>query len=369
MSAEPSRIVPLDQFRGYTVLGMFLVNFVGSFVAVKATLPLLSHHHTYCSYADTIMPGFLFAVGFAYRLTFLRRRERDGAQAAYAHALTRSMGLLLVGFVVHHLDGKYETWAKLQELGPVGVLERAFQRNFFQTLTHIGVTSIWVLPVIAAHPTWRILHAIASGALYHLLSELGYYEWVMGRPGIDGGPLGFLSWTIPLIAGSLAFDLTVARERPTFALLGLGIVIALFGYALSCLGRLTPPHQLSLADWKAVLVEPPFIAPAGSANIWTMSQRAGSISYTTFGAGFSLMLYALFVRACEAELLPLGVFRTLGSNALAGYILHDLVDNAVKPFVPKDSPLWYVAVGVGVYLAICYACLLYLEKRGVFLKL
>ena len=64
------RIVSLDQFRGYTVAGMLLVNFLGGYAAVPA---VLKHHNTYCSYADTIMPQFFFAVGFAFRLTFLRR--------------------------------------------------------------------------------------------------------------------------------------------------------------------------------------------------------------------------------------------------------------------------------------------------------
>ena len=66
------RIVSLDQFRGYTVAGMLLVNFLGGYQAVHA---VLKHHNTYCSYADTIMPQFFFAVGFAYRLTFLRRLQ------------------------------------------------------------------------------------------------------------------------------------------------------------------------------------------------------------------------------------------------------------------------------------------------------
>src|SRR5262249_28425897 len=61
------RLVSLDQFRGYTVLGMFLVNFVGGMSAVPDGL---KHHHTYCSYADTIMPQFLLAVGFGMRLSF-----------------------------------------------------------------------------------------------------------------------------------------------------------------------------------------------------------------------------------------------------------------------------------------------------------
>src|SRR5438874_13780476 len=98
-SKTPERIVSLDQFRGYTVLGMFLVNFVGSFAVIGELLPVLQHHHTYFSYADSIMPQFLFAVGFAYRLTLRRRLERGERAAAYARVVQRSLGLILVAFV------------------------------------------------------------------------------------------------------------------------------------------------------------------------------------------------------------------------------------------------------------------------------
>src|SRR6476660_10154371 len=90
-SKEPQRprIESLDQFRGYTVAGMFLVNFIGGYAAIHA---IFKHHNTYCSYADTIMPQFFFAVGYSYRLALLRRREQVGAWAAYAHALRRCLG-------------------------------------------------------------------------------------------------------------------------------------------------------------------------------------------------------------------------------------------------------------------------------------
>ena len=55
------RIQSLDQFRGYTVAAMFVVNFLGGFASVPA---ILRHHNTYCSYADIVMPHFFFAVGF-----------------------------------------------------------------------------------------------------------------------------------------------------------------------------------------------------------------------------------------------------------------------------------------------------------------
>ena len=62
--ASPERLQSLDQFRGYTVAGMWLVNFVGGYAAMPQ---ILKHTHDYCSYADTIMPHFLFAAGFALR--------------------------------------------------------------------------------------------------------------------------------------------------------------------------------------------------------------------------------------------------------------------------------------------------------------
>src|SRR5262249_23267804 len=124
-----ARLHSLDQFRGYTVLGMFVVNFLGSF---RETPAWLKHHHTYCSYADTIMPQFLFAVGFAYRLTFLRRRARDGALRTYLHAIGRGLGLVLLGVIVYHLGKGVKTWNELT--GPPGVeaLLSGLKRDVFQ---------------------------------------------------------------------------------------------------------------------------------------------------------------------------------------------------------------------------------------------
>ena len=67
-----ARLVSLDQFRGYTVAGMFIVNWLGSFAI---TPEILKHHRTWCSYADTIMPQFFFAAGFALRLVWLKMAE------------------------------------------------------------------------------------------------------------------------------------------------------------------------------------------------------------------------------------------------------------------------------------------------------
>jgi predicted acyltransferase len=364
------RLVSLDQFRGYTVLGMFLVNFVGGMAAVPA---ILKHHHTYLSYADTIMPQFFVAVGFAYRLTWLRRRETDGLRFAALRTIRRNLGLILLGLVIYHLDGKAESWAKLVELGPWGVLTQGFQRNPFQTLTHIGVTALWVLPVIGASAGWRVAFMIASAGLHVWLSHAGYYDWVMNRPGIDGGPLGFLTWTVPMLVGSLACDLVLRNMdggRGAGKLFAWGIALALLGYGLACLNRVTPPNALpeswAIAD---LSVEPPFVPPSQPINIWTMSQRAGSVSYLVCSTGLALMLLAVFRVACDAWRWRSRYLELLGQHALAGYIIHELVSGLVKPYTPRDAPLAYLGLMFAVYLGIVSLFLRHLDRHKLFLRL
>ena len=64
-----------------------------------------------------------------------------------------------------------------------------------------------------------------------------------------------------------------------------------------------------------------------------------------------------------------GLFRIFGQNALAAYIIHSMVAGAVKPYVPNDVPLWYLAAGFSLYFAICTLFNRHLEEQQLFLKL
>lgn len=357
MSSSAGRIESLDQFRGYTVVGMLAVNFLGSYAAVPA---ILKHHNTYCSYADTIMPQFFFAVGFAYRLTFLRRRQREGTRAAVGHAWWRILGLLLIGLIVHRLDGSVSSWSELRELGIVGFFTTAFQREPFQALVHIAVTSLWILPVIAAGPGVRIGYAMVSALAHLALSSAFYMQWAWERPAIDGGPLAFLAWTLPMIAGTLAYDLMATRDpRAARRPLLLGAIGLMLGaYALSC---------LSVGG----LVEPPFVPPpeGRAVDVWTMSQRTGSVTYLLFSAGFSLAVYALFVELTDIRAWKSTLFRIFGTNALIAYILHSMVSRFLKPYVPGDVPLAFVLAAWLLFMAINTVIVRHLERQGIFLKL
>lgn len=405
---EPARrLASLDQFRGYTVAGMFLVNFCGGFAVIETIYPVLKHHNDYCSYADTIMPQFLFAVGFAFRLTFGRRAKLDGTVAAYGHVVKRLLGLAVVAFVMYGVGIRAENWDKLSHMNfwvnsdgshANTIFYGAVKRDWFQTLMHIAATSLWILPVIRANGAVRVAYMLVSAALHVYLSYRFYFVWCNTDPNvIDGGPLGFLSWSIPAIMGTLACDAVMApggariASMATWAFLLMGI-----GYLFSCGTRFydVPPSQVeSLRSqklaanpvipskeqtseegaWRWPFAELPLSPPPGQDyrkwNYWMMSQRAGTLSYLTFSAGFSLAVYILFYVVCDVYGWQLGFFRTLGVNALAGYMLHGMVSRSVRPFMPKDIPQLYMWCGIAFYFLIIYLILRSLEKNKIYIKL
>ncbi len=114
-AATPTpRIVSLDQFRGYTVLGMLLVNFVGGFAGLPLCVEALQH--------------VLQLRGYDHAAVLLRGRIRvstDFREACTDARTARSLwphgpallGLLLVSFVIYTVDISAESWSQLVDQG------------------------------------------------------------------------------------------------------------------------------------------------------------------------------------------------------------------------------------------------------------
>jgi hypothetical protein len=123
------------------------------------------------------------------------------------------------------------------------------------------------------------------------------------------------------------------------------------------------------------LADPPFVPPADKAraeaerNYWTMSQRAGTAPYLLFATGFALAVLAAFRVACDGWGVWWGYLGLLGRNALAGYLIHGLVADAVHPFAPRDAPAWYVWGAFAVYLGMTSLVLRYLDRNRLYLRL
>ena len=252
---DPSagRIPSLDQYRGYAIFGMLLVNFFGHY-GVKwvddlslewLKTPLyfffgkqLHHHNEYMTYADTIAPIFMFVVGIGLRLSWVKRVEKTPANVARKSMAGRYFTLVLIAFAI------YSGW-------------------LWDALMSIGLAGLVALLVVDKKWSVRIAYALGLVVAYQLIfSFTSYGEWLLrlGQYGeelawpwitiflplreellgtrINGGPIGHWSWAFMLIFGTIAYDIMATGDRKKIlsGLIGFAIALTIAGWGAKIIG-------------------------------------------------------------------------------------------------------------------------------------
>lgn len=324
MPTPTSRLASVDQFRGYTVFGMMLVNYCGRFECMPWQF---KHHDIGMSYADTIAPLFVFIVGMGVRMSFLRLQEKAGTRAAMVHGLRRFLVLAGVGIVFYGPHPQSWQW-------------------WWDALVDIAASGLLCLPFILM-PTWaRVTAAALYWAVYQVIFLNGYEAWVMSQS-INGGPAGVLSWAPILLFGTLCYDLIAGGDRRRLVrhCLAWGVMLLAVGWALKF-------------AWPGIKAE------------WYFSQRAMSVPYPIVATGLAFLSYLPFCWICDVKGWRFPHFSVLGMNALVIYMVHLLLMDAHGTFLfSDDSGLLLASLSFAAFYLANYAVAWKLAKDKVIIKI
>ncbi len=248
-----NRIASLDQYRGYAIFGMLLVNFFGHYrTAWVAELSdswlkdglgfifgqQLHHHNEFMTYADTIAPIFMFVVGIGMRLSWTRRVKHVDPGTARKAMAKRYFTIVLIAFAI------YSGW-------------------LWDALMSIGLAGLVAVLIVDKKWSVRIAYALGLVVAYQLIfSYTSYGEWLLrlGKYGreldwpwisiflplrdvlldvpINGGLLGHWSWAFMLIFGTIAYDIMATQDRKKIltGLIGFGVVLSIAGWGVRNVG-------------------------------------------------------------------------------------------------------------------------------------
>jgi hypothetical protein len=252
--------------------------------------------------ADLVAPGFIFAIGLNYRISFRRRFESGGPIAAYRHFLLRYLALIGIGAILS-----------------AGGTSVADQPSDWGVLQAIGVAGLICLPLIRL-PAW--LRFAIGGVLlvaYQVVLETWALPGVLGSD--HGGFVGAVSWGALLVVATAVADVWRRGMRD---------------YGICC----------------ALLV----VTGIASALLVPLSKNRVSLSYvllTLAIAAVAFLVVDLISRLAPAR--P-GFLSWWGENPITLYVLHLLLLGlVVLPPVPAwyaEAPLWLTGVQLAAILVI-----------------
>jgi predicted acyltransferase len=321
MPTHIPRLPALDQFRGFAILGMVIVNYLARIQIVPSWLKHAPDAGL--TVADLVAPFFIFAIGLTYRASFERRVEKAGLRTALLHALQRNLVLIGIGAILSASESmlgidNHSSWGVLQAIGVAGIINLLFIR----------------LPL-----PWTALVGLGLLGSYQYMLDNSWKELVLHSS--HGGILGSLSWA---------------------AMLTLATVLAGWFFDPKQRARLFP---LAAA---ACLVGGLFLS-----TISSISKNRVSAAYVLVSLGISALLFLVFYLLSERARLRMQLLELWGRNPLALYLLHLLfLGLFALPPIPwwyEQAPFLLVLAQAAALIAFLTGTAVWLERHKIFIKL
>jgi len=305
------RIKAIDQFRGFAILCMVVINYG---MDIQTLPDWLKHSQDIgMTFADLGTPVFIFAIGLTYGLSFRRRVKKNGYLSTIGHFIRRYLAFIGLGAI---LTAGQTALGRRLDLVDWGVLQA------------IGFAGLMTLLVISLPTGIRLGFGLGLLAIYQILLDKYWLGIVLGSQ--HGGLPGSLSWSAFLIIATVLGDIFQDESSRKYFLWASALTL-LTGFALTAL------------------------VP--------VSKNRVSASYDLITLGSSGIVFSIFYLTN----FRLNFFAAWGQNPLLLYLLSFLVTGFfVLPGIPawhEQAPLWLVGVQALVLVLLLSRVALYWQKK------
>ncbi len=326
------RLLSLDAFRGFTIIGMIIVNSPGSWNYIFP--PLRHAEWNGLTITDLVFPFFLFIVGVSIVLSYSKKRSNNISKKNLLWKATkRSIIIFGLGIILNLVNYRF------QEFRLMGVLQRIAIVYYICTLLFLyakrNIHIIIGISVLFIY--WIIMYFLPIKGLEIDLSVPGKNIGVLIDSKLLPGKLYFGTWdpegilsTFPsivtAITGMIAGFLILSqgkKENPIIRMFVIGFVFIIIGY---CWSWFFPLNK----------------------SIW-------SSSYVVFTSGLAFLTLASLIWIIDVlnfrKFSKIGII--FGTNAITAYVIHGIL------YIPLDF------ISIGKYNGIQSAFLNSLFSTGI----
>jgi predicted acyltransferase len=386
------RIAAVDAFRGF-VMFLMLAEAMRLFTLSRAFpdsrfWSIVAYNTSHvpwqgCSLHDLIQPAFSFLVGAALPFSIASRRARgESFQRLLAHAIWRSIALILLGIFLRSLERQQTYW------------------TFEDTLTQIGLGYTFLF--LLAFASLRVQIAVFVTILVGFWAAFALYP--LPGPGFDYTQVGVPANWPHLYTGFLAhfnknsnlawaFDVwflnLFPRESP-FRFNSGGWSTLSFIPTLATMmlglwaGRWLQTTRSTEEKLKGLVVAGVALTLAGLVFQWLhiapIVKRIWTSSYTLYSGGLVVLILAAFYALIDWKgwrrwSFPLLV---IGANSIAIYVMSWTIEHFVSsalvrhlgraPFAIMGPPFEPVLRGAAV-LVVFWLILFWMYRRKIFLRI
>lgn len=360
-----SRLVSLDAFRGFTIIGMIIVNTPGSWEYIFP--PLRHAGWNGLTPTDLVFPFFLFIVGVSVVLAYTKRLKSKAPKAELVKKIIkRSILIFAFGLGLNLIGAGFEYFRIPGVLQRIAIVFLVCSMLFLFTDLK---TQIWTgLILLVGYYLLMMLVWVPDLGAGVLLPGKNLAAW------IDGQLIPFFMWqgtwdpegilsTLPAIGtgitGMLAGHIVISDKKLEDKVISLFV----YGFFMLMTGEMWGwffPINKNIWTSSYVLYTSGLATLSWAVLIWIMDMK-GFKRWANFGVVFGMNAITAYVLS-SILLIPFTSFSMSDGDNLQELFMKSLINTGMIPELA--SLIWAV-----LFTGLCFVPVWVLYRKKIFLKI